>query len=172
MQTWIFYLHYSCDYACQWLFFSASVKLSVKSACFPGEDACWHRNVLSFLWSFVRRVFFVLWQHFLGFAFFPCTIRKVRGRPVAEGSLPRYRRDSRGKTHCFCVRRIQRKRTSRRYRTVTEVRLKVFSSSPFTLREVLGSVFKLNSHLRVTTTIFISSRWPNVMKYRRLKTCS
>lgn len=85
-----------CDYACQWLFFSASVKLSVKSACFPGEDACWHRNVLSFLWSFVRRVFFVLWQHFFGFAFFPCTIRKVRGRPVAEGSLPHYRRDSRG----------------------------------------------------------------------------
>lgn len=38
-----------CDYACRWLFFNASVELSVKSACFPGEDACWHRNVLSFL---------------------------------------------------------------------------------------------------------------------------
>lgn len=33
---------------------------------------------------------FVLWQHFLGFAFFPFAIRRVRGYPTAEGSLPRY----------------------------------------------------------------------------------
>ena len=45
-----------CDYACRWLFFNASVELSVKSARFPGEDACWHRNVLSR--SFVPPVFF------------------------------------------------------------------------------------------------------------------
>ena len=83
-----------CDYACRWLFFNASVELSVKSARFPGEDACWHRNVLSR--SFVPPVFFVLWQHFVGFPFFPFTIRKVRGCPTAKGSLPRYRRDSHG----------------------------------------------------------------------------
>lgn len=40
-----------CEYACWWLFFNASIKLSVKYTCFPGEDVCWHRNVLSFLWS-------------------------------------------------------------------------------------------------------------------------
>lgn len=90
-----------CDYARRWLFLScfSGARREIRLFSFRGEDACWHRNVLSFLWSFVRHVFFflfVLWQHFVGFAFFTFTVGGVRGCPIAEGALLSYRRPGRG----------------------------------------------------------------------------
>lgn len=79
-----------CDYACRWLFFNASLELSVKSAWFPGEDACWHRNVLSFLWSSVRRVFLSSGSTFLGLRFSLLQSERlgdVRCRGIAPASL-------------------------------------------------------------------------------------
>lgn len=84
-----------CDYACRWLFFNASVELSVKSACFPGEDACWHRSVLSFLRSFVRRVFCPLaalsWVRI-----FPFCNQKGQGMSDCRGIAPALLRNGHG----------------------------------------------------------------------------
>ena len=160
-----------CDYARWRLSFNASAELRVQSASFPGEDACRRRNVAPFPWSFVRRVAVVLWQRFPGLRFSLSRSERwgdVR-RPGIAPALPAERPCLDASPRC------QARSEKARVQALPnrdEGRLEVFSSAPFTLREVLGSVFQFNSHWRVAAAVFISWRWPNAMKYRRLKTRS
>lgn len=128
-----------CDYACRWLFLPAPAELGVESACFPGQPragtamSCRSSGPGCIAW-------FLSPQHFVGFAFCALGLRGPGGG------------DSRAQTQ-----RLRAANPAARA-SATRAPLQVVSSSPFALREVSGSVFKLNSHVRVTTTIFISSR--------------
>lgn len=140
-------------------FFHASAELGVKSACFPFVGKM-RAGTEMYCHSFDR--LYVVYFFF----FFFCPLAALCRVCIFHF----YNRGGQGMSDCrgsalelpaarpWLGASCQRRRTARRYQTLTQVRLKVFSSSPFTLREVLGSVFKLNSHFRVTTTIFISSR--------------
>lgn len=158
MQTWIFYPH---DSACQWLFLHASLELSVELASRGRRVLAQKCTVIPLIvcTSCVCCPLAALsWV-----CIFPCS-GQVRGVRWCS------RWDSRGQTHRFHVTWTQRTRMSRcyRYRTAASGYLLL---TLHTEGGVVGSVFELSSHL-LTTTIIISSRWPNLMKYRRVKTCS
>lgn len=124
---------------------SCSGRAGCEMRLFSRAAACWHSDVLPYLPSPepARIAWLLCWQRFLGLVF--CAL--------GLGGAGRWQLRAGGQ-------RTQRARAS------AAAGCPPF---PFVLREVSGSVFKLNSHVRVTTTIFISSRWPNVMNYRRLK---
>lgn len=95
---------------------------------------------------------FVLWQHFLGFEFFPFTIRKAEGCQIAEGSILSLPAEQLWLDAAFLCQTSSEKAfiktLLKRYRSATQ------GFFLFTLREVLGSVFKLS-----LTPIYVLLRW-------------
>lgn len=119
----------TCDCACWWLFFSASLSVGVERARSPGEDTCRLRDGSP--WIAVCRVFVSPGSTLLGwsFSFLPSGgLRDVR-------LLRDWSRVQGGVTVC------QTRCAARRCWEAAAVHLKVFSSSRW---EALGSV--LNSH--------------------------